>query len=457
MVLMIRQLIITTCALCVLTTPLSVFAAKNQAEQPWHKRVFTKNAPTSNQPQDIWEHIQDNLDINTHANKPQVKTQYNWYAKNTTYLTRTLNRAEPYLYHIVSELEAKDLPLALVILPLVESDYNPRARSSQGAAGLWQLMPATARHLGVKRNNFYDGRHDLHDSTRAAINHLVYLNRYFDGDWPLTLAAYNAGEGTVRKAIKKNQREGKKTDFWSLSLPRETRLYVPKILALAEAISNPTRMNLQLPFIPHAPMYAWVEVKQPVDLKQAATLADMSWSDFKSINSAYNQSTRLPDGTHRLFLPKENANLFRASLAKLDNNDYTQDYKTLNIAGLNYEQQKTQYSVRNGDSLWRIAQANNVSINDLRQWNGLSGNGGLRPGQKLTLYKTHPKTTIAFDDGAQLRKISYRVRRGDSFSKLAMQFKVKQAELKNWNALSDKHMLKAGENLIVYVDTNKSV
>lgn len=457
MVFMLKRFIITTCYLCVLVTPLPLLAEK-EANAPWHKRFFSKSTNSSyNQIDDLWAHIQGNLDIDTNASNPYVKNQYKWYSQNTDYLTRTLSRAQPYLYHIVSELEARELPLALALIPIVESSYDPYAISSQGAVGLWQLMPATARHLGVQRNSYYDGSRDLYDSTRAAIDYLSYLNRFFDGDWLLVLAAYNAGEGTVQKAIKTNQRLGKKTDFWSLQLPRETKLYVPKILALAQVISDPEKIDMELPFIPHAPMYDWVQVDQPLDLKLAANMADMSWSDFKLMNSGYKQSGTLPQGTHRLFLPIENATAFKASMdSRLASKDYTEDYESLNIPSLNYAREETRYKVKSGDSLWKIAQTNGVSIADLRQWNRLSGRGDLKPGQTLTIVKTLPKTTLASAQSEQLRKVTYRVRRGDSFSKIASQFKVSQEDLKAWNELSERHLLKAGESLIVYVDSKTS-
>jgi membrane-bound lytic murein transglycosylase D len=459
MVNMFRRLIITTCYLSVLVTPLPIFAETGDSV-PWHKRFFSKSTSTSyNQINDLWAHIQGNLDIDTNASNPYVKNQYKWYSQNTDYLTRTLNRAQPYLYNFVSELAARELPLALALIPIVESDYNPYAHSSQGAVGLWQLMPATARHLGVQRNSYYDGRRDLYDSTRAAIDYLSYLNRFFDGDWLLVLAAYNSGEGTVQNAIRKNERLGKKTDFWSLDLPRETKLYVPKILALAQVISDPDRLDLELPFIPHAPMYDWVEVQQPLDLKLAANMADMSWSDFKLMNSGFGQSSSLPQGNHRLFLPIENATAFKASMENMESlasKDYTEDYKSLNIPSLSYASKESNYKVKSGDSLWKIAQINKVSIADLRKWNDLSARGDLKPGQTLKIVKTLPKTSLASSHSEQLRKLTYRVRSGDSFSKIASQFKVSQEDLKAWNKLSTKHMLQPGQNLIVYVDQKNS-
>jgi membrane-bound lytic murein transglycosylase D len=454
MVNMIRRSIITSCFLCVLLAPLPLMA-ENESSTPWHKRIFSKSSESSDN--DLWAHIQGNLDIDTYASNPYVKNQYKWYSQNTDYLTRTLARAQPYLYHIVSELEARNLPLALALIPIVESDFNPQALSSRGAAGLWQLMPATARHLGVESNSYYDGRRDLLDSTRAAIDYLSYLDRFFDGDWLLVLAAYNAGEGTVQKAVRNNQRAGKKTDFWSLTLPRETRLYVPKILALAEVISDPSKVNLELPFIPHAPMYDWVEVQQPLNLKKAANMAEVSWSDFKQMNSGYKYNKEnLPQGTHRLYLPIENASNLKAGLDNLSlaSTDYTEDYKQLNIPGLGYEEQQITYSVKSGDTLSKIAKNNGVTIAALRQWNHLSGSGNLKPGQKLKLVKTVPNTStaIASTNSEMLKKITYRVQRGDSFNKIASQFKVSSDDLKAWNELSKNHMLQPGENLIVYAN-----
>lgn len=459
MVYMIRRLIITTCCLSVLVTPLPLFA-ETEDNLPWHKRIFSKSTGHSyNQINDLWAHVQGNLDIDTNASNPYVKNQYKWYSQNTDYLTRTLNRAQPYLYHIVSELEARELPLVLALIPVVESDFNPNALSSSGAVGLWQLMPATARHLGVQRTSYYDGRRDLYDSTQAAIDYLSYLNRFFDGDWLLVMAAYNAGEGTVQNAIRKNQKLGKKTDFWSLDLPRQTKLYVPKILALAQVISEPDRINLELPFVPNAPMYDWVEIQRPLDLKLAANMADMSWSDFKLMNSGFGQASSVPQGNHRLFLPIENATAFKANLenmTSLASEDYTEEYKNLNIPSLKYEQQQSTYKVQSGDSLWKIAKENKISVADLRKWNGLSANSDLKAGQKLTIVKTQPKTSLASQQSEELRKVTYRVRSGDSFSKIASQFKVSQEDLKAWNALSEKHMLKPGQSLIVYVDQKDS-
>lgn len=454
---MIRQSIITSCFLCVLLAPLAL-QAENQSPAPWHKRIFSKSQSSDN---DLWAHIQGNLDIDTNASNPYVKNQYKWYSQNTDYLTRTLARAQPYLYHIVSELEARNLPLALALIPIVESAYDPQALSPMGAAGLWQLMPATARHLGVQNNSYYDGRRDLMDSTRAAIDYLSYLDRFFDGDWLLVLAAYNAGEGTVQKAMRNNQRIGKKTDFWSLTLPRETRLYVPKILALAEVISDPSKVNLELPFIPHAPLYDWVEIEEPLNLKSAANLAEISWSDFKLMNSGFKYNKEnLPKGTHRLYLPIENASNLKAGLDNLAlaSNDYTEDYKQINIPSLGYEQQQVTYSVKSGDSLSKIAKNNGVSIAELRSWNNLSGKGNLQPGQKLKLVKTVPSTGTAFASAKPelLNKVTYRVRRGDSLNKIASQFKVSSEDLKAWNELSKNHMLQPGENLIVYVEDEKS-
>lgn len=178
---------------------------------------------------------------------PRVATQLRTYQKQTALLARTLDRGQPYYDHILAELEKRRLPLVFALLPMIESDYNPKARSRMGAVGLWQLMPATARAYGVTLNRSYDGRKDLLASTDAALDYLSYLGELFDHDWLLVLAAYNAGEGTVMKAIRRNEQANLPTDFWSLRLPRETQLYVPKLLALAELIARADEYGLTLP------------------------------------------------------------------------------------------------------------------------------------------------------------------------------------------------------------------
>ena len=167
-----------------------------------------------------------------------VQQYQKWSSQHPTYLKNLFERAEPFLYYILNELEKRNMPTEIALLPAIESAYKPNAVSKSKASGLWQFIPSTGKHYGLKQNWWYDGRRDVIASTDGAIKYLKYLNNMFDGDWLHALAAYNSGEGRVMRAIKKNKREGKPTDFWSLALPKETRAYVPKLLALADILRH---------------------------------------------------------------------------------------------------------------------------------------------------------------------------------------------------------------------------
>ena len=186
----------------------------------------------------LWDRVRDGFQIPTVQNS-RVDTYISWYSRNDNYMQRVSERANRYLYHIVEQLDANGLPLELALLPIVESAFDPFAYSHGRASGIWQFIPGTGKHYGLKQNYWYDGRRDIEASTEAAIRYLTNLNQQFDGDWLLALAAYNTGGGNVRKAIKRNKAKGKPTDFWSLKLPRETSAYVPQLLALAELVRNP--------------------------------------------------------------------------------------------------------------------------------------------------------------------------------------------------------------------------
>ena len=200
---------------------------------------------------DLWQRMRIGFELNITDLPSIVDDQREWYLNNPSYLTTVFNRSRPFLYHVVEELELANLPLELALLPVVESTYDPLAYSSSHAAGLWQFIPSTGRQYGLTRNRWYEGRRDVVKSTSAAIAYLSYLNQRFDGDWLLALAAYNAGEGSVSKAIQKNKKLGLPADFWHLKLPKETRNYVPQLLALSALVKSSEQFAIKLPNIPN--------------------------------------------------------------------------------------------------------------------------------------------------------------------------------------------------------------
>ncbi|OYV55112.1 MAG: lytic transglycosylase, partial [Legionella sp. 21-45-4] len=227
----------------------------------------------------VWEVIRKQFSLNHELNRPEVQNQLRWLIAHPSYLNE-LARAEPYIYHIVNEIKKRHLPGELAIIPMIESSFDPFAYSGAGAAGLWQLMPGTGTDLGLKRDWWFDARRSIGPSTDAALNYLTYLHKFFHGNWILAIAAYDSGEGTMSRIIKKSNQTYQNTQFWSLQVPNETKAYIPRLLALAEVIQNPERYHVKLPDIPHTPYFEEVNIGSQIDLNNAAKLAGITYQDL---------------------------------------------------------------------------------------------------------------------------------------------------------------------------------
>ena len=221
------------------------------------------------------------------------------------------------MYHVVTEVEARGMPLEFALLPVVESAYEPFAYSVSRAAGLWQFIPGTGVRFGLKQDWWYDGRRDVIESTRAALDYLQALHDQFDGDWLLAIAAYNVGEAWVQRAIDYNRAHGRPTDFWHLKLPAETRAYVPKLLAMKRLMAEPERYGLEFAAIPNEPYFAVIDTGSQIDLKVAAQLAGTSYDELVALNPGFNRWATDPDGPHRMLVPIDNADAFEAALQTL--------------------------------------------------------------------------------------------------------------------------------------------
>lgn len=393
---------------------------------------------------DVWERIRNNLVLERHTDHKAVQAKIAWFSRNQEYLHRVAERATPYLYHIVEELDKRNMPLDLALLPVIESAYQPFAYSRSHAAGIWQFIPGTGKVYGLKQNWWYDGRRDIVAATRAAIDYLEKLSIQFDGDWELALAGYNAGEGRVDRALKSNIRQDKPADFFSLSLPRETRNYVPSLLAIAEIVAQPEKYALELTSIPNQPYFTVVDIGEQLDLATAASLTDLTIDEIYTLNPGFNYWATDPDGPHYLVIPVDKEQQFVQGLNNLPKEQRVSfnrhvikqgeslsaiatRYKTnvaaiketnklrsdlirvgqsLLIPGPKQPEQyytlsqsnripgglqrgngeKLIYTIRSGDSLWTISQRYRVSINNLVAWNGLSRNSIIRPGQKLEIW-----------------------------------------------------------------------
>ena len=257
----------------------------------------------------LWDRIRKNYQFDYKTTDPKVQYYVKQFSNNA-YLSQITQRSAPYLYLVVEALERRDLPGELALLPIVESAYDPTARSEKGAAGIWQMMPHTAKRFGLKRDHWYDGRMDVAASTEAALDYLDYLKDRFEEDWLLALAAYNSGEGKVSRSMQRNRQREQSTEFWALGLPRQTRDYVPKILALAEITRDPKGYGVELPEIYNEPYLAGVQLDTPLAFNEAAKFAGMSLKELKKLNAGYHKATYHPNSAAILLMPIANATHF---------------------------------------------------------------------------------------------------------------------------------------------------
>lgn len=444
-------------------------------------------------PKDLWVRIRNGFKLNLNVDKPRLSSQLRWFTSHPGYLDRVSKRGERYLYYIVDQLQKAGIPTELALLPIVESGFDPFGYSHGQASGPWQFIPSTGKMYGLDQTWWFDGRRDIIDSTQAAISYLTRLNKMFDGNWLLALASYNSGEGTVLNAIRKNRREGKPTDFWSLDLPRETRAYVPKLLALAKIIKDPAKYHYKTHFIPNKPYFESVNIGGQLDLAQAAKMADISIDEVYLLNPAFNQWATAPNGPHRLLIPVKKAALFRANLAKIPKKDRVtwvrymveagdnlraiakshnttvnviEDVNKMSSSFIRVGQElmipvagkkidsytlsshqrllakqdrapgrnriKINYTVHAGDSLWLISNKYDTDSKTLARWNNMGLADPLIPGKKLVVW-LEPKSQANSSNRSVIKKVVYTIRSGDSLAMLANKFKVTLDEIKKWN------------------------
>lgn len=369
----------------------------------------------------------------------RIRDQKRKYLKSKSYLHDVTLRAEPYMYWIVGQIKKRNMPMELVLLPIVESAFDPHATSSANAAGLWQIVPQTGRNYGLKNNQWYDGRRDVVASTTAALNMMQRLNRMFNGDWLLTVAAYNSGEGRVMQAVKANKRQGKPTNFWALSLPRETSIYVPKMLALSDIIKNSKKYGIKLPKTDETRALARIDVGQQIQLTQAAEMAGLSVTKMKAYNPGYKKGVTAPNGPHYIMVPKGNADQLKDSLADGQiavARPTTQLAKNSGLSG------GSSYKVRSGDTLSGIAKRLNIKTSDLQSWNNLRTKSALKVGQTLQ---------VASNTGSN-SSITYQVRKGDSLASIARRHGVDINDVMRWNSTLGKgNSLQPGLKLTLFV------
>jgi membrane-bound lytic murein transglycosylase D len=395
---------------------------------------------------DLWEELRDGLDLSGYEH-PRVDAQLNWYAKSKRYVDRVTDRALPYMYYILREVQERGIPTEIALLPVVESAFQPFAFSSGRAAGIWQFIPETGTRFGLKQNWWYDGRRDIYASTRAALDYLQYLHRHFKGDWLLALAAYNSGEGTVGRAMKRAAKEGKPMNFWALDLPKETRDYVPKLLAISALVAEPDYYKVKLNPIPYSPYFRKVNTNGQIDLAKAAELADISIGELYQLNPAFNRWATPPKGPHYLLVPIENANLFRQNLAAYHPDDRVHWKRHI---------------VKANQSLHQIAKKNGTSIEILKRINKLDSNKvaagknlviPVAPkGMKRYMASLNQKKLDTNITSNPKQKITHTVTSGDSLWGISEEYNVSMSKLAEWNNMDRDDVLMAGKKLVVWTN-----
>lgn len=419
---------------------------------------FLADVDTNDNPQDdLWARIKDGYAM------PNLESAYTtkhetWYASRPDYIKRMVDRGQRYLFHIVEEVQKRGMPTEIALLPMIESAFNPQAYSRSSASGIWQFIPSTGKHFGLQQNWWIDNRRDVTAATNAALDYLQKLHGMF-GTWELALAAYNAGEGTVQRAIDRNRKKGLPTDYQSLDLPAETENYVPKLQAIKNIVTDPEKFGLNIGSIPNRPYFARVTTPKQIDAKLAAQLAEISYEEFSSLNPSYNRPVITSTGEkHQLLLPVWAAERFVDNLA-------------------NYDKPLTSwqtYHAKRGERMDHIANKFGINVSQLRDVNGLSASNKLRTSQAMLVPVAYKDQSTSTDNSAQpieaqaidandmasndvitaadedapkaTQHVSHKVKKGETLHALANRYDVSTQSLMKINQLRNSK-LKVGQAL----------
>ncbi|MBS7807063.1 transglycosylase SLT domain-containing protein [Variovorax sp. PCZ-1] len=394
---------------------------------------------------DLWARIRSGFGM-PDLNDQFVLSQEQFYGSRPEYITRMTARSSKYLYHIVDELERRQMPMELALLPFIESAFNPQAVSSAKAAGMWQFIPSTGKFFDLKQNAFRDDRRDVLQSTRAALDYLQKLQGMF-GDWHLALAAYNWGEGSVGRAIKKNQAAGLGTSYSDLNMPNETRQYVPKLQAMKNIVADPGRFNAQLPNIANHPYFQSVNLSRDMDVQLAARLAEMKVEDFRALNPSANKPVMLASGTPQILLPWDNADVFMRNLQSHRGQAAT------------WTAWRVPATMKAGEAAKRFGMAED----QFRSINNIPPRMLIKAGSTLLVPRgssqLNQDVSAQVADNAQislapeivLRRASVKARKGDTVASIARRYNVSAAQVAQWNKVSAGAALKANQAVVMYL------
>ncbi len=369
-----------------------------------------------------------------------------WYSSRPDYMQRMTERSSKYLFHIVEELERRNMPTELALLPFIESAFNPQAVSSAKAAGMWQFMPATGTYFDLKQNIFRDDRRDVLASTRAALDYLQKLNTMF-GDWQLALAAYNWGEGNVGRAIARNKKAGLGTAYTDLNMPAETRLYVPKLQAVKNIVTNPEAFNTELPLIENHPYFQEVTISRDIDVALAAKLADVNLADFKALNPSAHRPVILAAGTPQILLPWDSAKVFQRNFEAYTLGQYAS---------------WTTWTVPSTMAPSEAARRTGMTESDMRSVNSIPPRMLVKVGSTLLVPRSakviNDVTSHVAENGQMslapeivTRRVSVKARKGETVATLARRYRVSTLEVADWNQVTAHSSFKLGQSVVLFL------
>lgn len=470
----------------------------SSGQADWYQRntLYTYSGDHGN----LWDRMRENMHMPTYTSSPQVREQIRYFQAHQDYLNHVIAESAPYIYYIYQQTQKRHLPAELALIPVIESEYNPYAKSRVGAMGLWQMMPGTASGFGLKRDWWYDGRKDVVASTNAALEYFNYLHSFFNGNWLLAIAAYDCGEGTVMECVRYNEYHHRSGDFWNLPLPNETQNYVPRLLAVAAIVKHPGYYGIHLAPINDEPYIEQVNIGSPIALSKAASLADVPLTTMKVLNPGLQHGTTDPRGPYVLLVPEDKAFTFKEKLATLTNNEkilwqkhIVKSKETLQKIALKYRTTVAMLREVNNlksdkvhpDEALLVPQTNNTSNpsdnnNIIVASNSAAPDTTSKTPTVATAATKIPSATIKVAANANNTsdnntdnnvasstanttataasntvanatpaQITYTVKHGDAIKKIAAKYHVKTKQILAWNNLSAKHTLQIGEKLVI--------
>lgn len=360
-----------------------------QIQKQKHRQNRNTIIQTQNSHRNVWNRIYQGFRIPDYNNQPLVKHFTTEFSRNPATIQRLTDRSSDYLYMVVNELNQRGMPTELALLPFVESAYRNTAYSHAGAAGMWQFIPATGRRYGLQQTRSYDARLDPFKATHAALSYLQQLNREFRGDWLLALAAYNAGEYRIHREVAKNKRLGRRTDYWSLDLPKETKQYVPRLLAYKQILRQPQRYSIRLRGIPNSPALAKIHVNKAVNLRKAAAHAGLPPQQLLALNSGYLHGITTPRYSNSIILPRQHAQRLSYAIQRLP--PAADVHRKYARGRFKYAKKRRKsrffyHKVKRGETLYRIARKHRTTVKKIKRLNKIRGTR-IWPGKRLKIVK----------------------------------------------------------------------